>query len=92
MCPFSTSLYCSWGTKKFFPDFLVLNTRTRKEYYWEHYGKMDDPQYASRSVWKIKTYSSYGYIIGHPMIYTFEAKNYPLSMSQVLYLIEKYLK
>jgi len=53
---------------------------------------MDDPQYASRSVWKINTYSSYGYIIGHPMIYTFEAKNYPLSMSQVLYLIEKYLK
>ena len=30
----------------FHPDFTVLNKRTRKEYYWEHFGRMDDPETA----------------------------------------------
>ena len=28
-----------------YPDFLCLNVRTRQEFYWEHFGMMDDPEY-----------------------------------------------
>lgn len=29
-----------------YPDFYCLNLRTRKEYYWEHFGMMDNVEYA----------------------------------------------
>ena len=77
---------------QYFPDFLVLNPRTRKEYYWEHFGRMDDPEYADRSVLKMKIYAKHGYDIGKPMIYTMETKNEPLSTAQINGIIEKYLK
>ena len=28
-----------------YPDFTVLNLKTRKEYIWEHFGMLDDPHY-----------------------------------------------
>ena len=32
------------------PDFLCLNVRTRAEFYWEHFGLMDDPDYLERTL------------------------------------------
>lgn len=32
------------------PDFLCLNVRTRQEYIWEHFGLMDNPDYADCTV------------------------------------------
>ena len=32
------------------PDFCCLNVRTRKEYFWEHFGKMDDIEYARQKL------------------------------------------
>ena len=34
----------------FHPDFLCLNTKTRTEYIWEHFGLMDSPDYAQNAV------------------------------------------
>ena len=58
-----------------YPDFAVLNVRLRKEYYWEHFGIMDDPQYAEKSVWKIDVYEKNGYWFGENILYTFETGN-----------------
>ena len=34
---------------EFHPDFYCLNLRTRQEFAWEHFGMMDDPEYAARA-------------------------------------------
>ena len=36
------------------PDFLCLNVRTRAEFYWEHFGLMDDGDYLERTLVKLK--------------------------------------
>lgn len=35
-----------------YPDFLCLNTRTRQEFFWEHFGLMDEPVYSTNAAGK----------------------------------------
>ena len=39
------------------PDFLCLNVRTREEFYWEHFGLMDNPEYANNAAGKLRLYT-----------------------------------
>ncbi len=39
-----------------YPDFTVLNKRTRQEYYWEHFGMMDNQEYSEKAIKKIEAY------------------------------------
>lgn len=76
----------------FHPDFTVLNKRTRKEYYWEHFGRMDDPKYVEESFMpKIIDYYTFGFIPGEKLLMTFESKDHPFDIMQVRRLIETYL-
>lgn len=54
-----------------YPDFLVLNPRTKKEYYWEHFGMMGDPTYLEQALGKIEKYARYGITLGNNLIATF---------------------
>ena len=54
-----------------YPDFLVLNPRTKKEYYWEHFGMMGDPTYLEQTLGKIEKYARYGITLGNNLIATF---------------------
>lgn len=77
----------------FHPDFTVLNKRTRKEYYWEHFGRMDDPEYVEESFMpKIIEYYTFGFIPGEKLLMTFESKNHPFDTVQVKRIIETYLR
>ena len=76
----------------FHPDFTVLNKRTRKEYYWEHFGRMDDPRYVEESFMpKIIDYYTFGFLPGDKLLMTFESKDHPFDTMQVRRLIETYL-
>ena len=37
-----------WG--KVYPDFTLLDVRKRREIYWEHFGMMDDSEYAEKAI------------------------------------------
>ena len=75
-----------------FPDFTVLNKRTRKIYYWEHFGRMDDPEYINGSFMpKIMDYYAFGYLPGEKLLMTFESRDYPFDTNQVKRIIETYL-
>lgn len=76
---------------EFRPDFLCLNTRTRKEYIWEHFGMMDSEDYARKNVDKIARYVQNGYIPGDNFIQTFETIKKPLSSEIIRAMIEQYL-
>ena len=73
------------------PDFTTLNKRTRIQRYHEHFGKMDDPQYARKALEKIRLYESNGIFIGEQLIITFESSEQPLDKREFELLIEKYL-
>ena len=60
------------------PDFRCLNMRTREVYYWEHRGKMDDPEYAARAAYKLQIYGANGFYIGENLIMTEETLDCPL--------------
>ncbi len=58
-----------------YPDFAVVNVRLRKEYYLEHFGMMDNPEYSARAVEKIEEYEKNGFWYGKNMLYTFETSD-----------------
>lgn len=73
------------------PDFICLNVRKRKEYVWEHYGKMSDPNYADSAVNRMEKYSLSGYNPGKNSIVTFETDSHPLSTRIIECIIKKFL-
>lgn len=75
-----------------YPDFTVLNTRTGKEYLFEHFGMMDDPEYRFKNLEKIKDYENSGYIQGINLIMSFETKDNPLDTEHIKKLIKAFFK
>lgn len=73
------------------PDFLILNKKTRKEYYWEHLGKMDDPEYCKKAIKKIGSYQRNHIFQGKKLLLTYETSTYPLNMKSVDDLINEFL-
>ena len=79
------------GLGRVHPDFTVLNIRTRKEFYWEHFGMMDDSDYVENAVFKISKYEQNGLYVGDKLIFTFETRKTPINQKQIKGIIQKYL-
>lgn len=79
------------GIGKIHPDFTALNVKRRKIYYWEHLGKLDDPDYARKNVFRINTYEKNGIYHGENLITTWETSTLPLDVKLVDELIKHYL-
>lgn len=62
--------------KIIYPDFTFLRPDDLEEIYWEHFGMMDNSQYAMAALRKIELYHKNGIFLGERLITTFEyAKN-----------------
>lgn len=70
-----------------YPDFTILNQRTHELMYWEHFGKMDDPEYLANFKFKQQLYACNG-IFGSSLYQTFESSNDPLTMAEVKAIIQ----
>ncbi len=57
-----------------YPDFTLFSPKLRKEIYWEHEGRMDDPVYARSAVKKIYGYEQNGIFEGERLILTYETE------------------
>ena len=74
------------------PDFTVLNKRTRKVYYWEHFGAMSNNDYIEGNFMpKIQEYYNFGFLPGDKLLITFESSGHPLDTTEVKRIIENYL-
>ena len=78
-------------TLTFYPDFLCLNKRTRAEFYWEHFGIMDSPEYVNNATNKLRIYAENKIFPGKNLILTMETKEEPLTPHQLELIIEEYL-
>ena len=74
------------------PDFYCLNLRTRQEFAWEHFGMMDDPEYAARAAEKLQLYAENGFFPGKNLIITMETMKNQLSSKILKEIIKTYLK
>ena len=79
------------GSVTFHPDFLCLNVRTRKEFYWEHFGKMDDADYKDNAVGKVNLYAENGFLPGRNLIITMESRVESLDTRVVEKMIKEFL-
>lgn len=71
----------------YYPDFTIKHPKTGRIYYYEHFGKMDDPKYIRDNMSKLSTYAMNGITPGVNLILSFETKLEPLS----IYTIESIL-
>lgn len=74
-----------------YPDFLVLNKRTRESFIWEHFGLSDNPNYASQNLVKIALYEKNNLSIGREVIASFETQEQPLCSELIDKKIDDYL-
>lgn len=80
------------GMGTVYPDFTILNIKSRKEIYWEHQGMMDDPEYAERAVRKEACYIRNGIIPGDNLILTSETRQNPINSKQIRAIITKFCR
>lgn len=78
------------GVGTFYPDFTLLDVRTRKEVILEHFGMMDMEEYSIRAVQKINTYINHGYVPGEQLLFTFETRSCPLDTRVLQHLLERF--
>lgn len=74
------------------PDFTVLNKKTRKVYFWEHNGMMDEEVYRERTLDKINYYMLNGHFPGIDLILTHETSIKPIKTQILVATIETYLE
>lgn len=79
------------GYNTVYPDFAVLNLRTRKTLYWEHLGLLSDGDYAEKNFRKIHDYEKNGFLQGRDLIITMETSDVPLDIKLVEQKIKEFL-
>jgi len=73
-----------------YPDFVLLNVKNRKTYYWEHFGLIDDPEYAQKAFRKLEMYETNGLFVGENLITSMESTDHPLNIKTVKKKISQY--
>lgn len=79
------------GLGTIYPDFTILNVRTKKIFYYEHFGMMDNAEYCEKALSKISHYEKNGIFPGEQLLISCETKNTPLNIQAVNQKIQKYL-
>lgn len=67
------------GSRKVYPDFTILKMPERKEVYLEHFGKLDDKEYADMAIFKLNSYERNGIYLGINLFITYETSKRPIN-------------
>lgn len=78
------------GNKTIYPDFTIRHPVTDEFYYWEHFGLMDNPEYAKKAFAKLQLYYQAGIIPSINLIVTYETKDHPLTIDSIRKIINEY--
>ncbi len=73
-----------------YPDFTIMNPKTGKIIILEHFGLMDNPEYAESFVVKIRLYAKNNYIVGKNLLFTMETGINPFDSDYLDILLEEY--
>ena len=73
---------------RIFPDFSFADA-AGDLIIWEHFGRMDDPQYVRGHEWKMKWYSDNGFIEGENLFLSTETLDSGIDSSELERIIEQ---
>lgn len=73
------------------PDFTIIDGKNHRIIIHEHFGMMDDKEYANDAIGKIKLYQQNGWYIGINLIATFETSKHPLDTKSFENLLLKFI-
>ena len=73
------------------PDFIVMNKRTGRTYYWEHFGMIDNAEYCSSFQYKLERYAKKDIFPGEDLIITTESSGHILDTGYIDLVINHYL-
>lgn len=73
------------------PDFMLLNKRTREEFFWEHLGMMDNAEYSEKNMTRLDAYERNGFLLGKNLIISTESQQRILSSKLVEKKINTFL-
>ncbi|MFL8951934.1 hypothetical protein ACWOAQ_02920 [Helcococcus kunzii] len=74
-----------------YPDFTFICPYTKREIYWEHFGMMDNPEYAIKAIEKIRYYAKHEILLGDRLFVSFETIKKPLDVDTVKKTIKRFL-
>ncbi len=74
-----------------YPDFTALKVIERRAFIWEHFGMMDNPEYARKALKRIEILEQNGYFPGKNLIITYETEDSPIKTKLIAKMIETYL-
>ncbi len=80
-----------YNGQKAFPDFVILNIRERKTYYWEHFGLASDALYSEKNLEKLAKYEKSKIVLGDNLIISTESNGVSLDVNLIKQKIEKHL-
>ena len=66
-----------------YPDFTILSPVTHDIVYWEHLGMMDNPEYVTANMKKLKGYEKSGIYLGKELLVTMESKSMPINTKSI---------
>lgn len=72
------------------PDFTLLHKASGEKILWEHFGMMEDEDYAEEAIRKLKKYVSLGIFPGSQLILTMETEAMPLGIEDIRWVIRRY--
>lgn len=75
-----------------FPDFTIFLPQSSRTILYEHFGRIDDPEYAQKTLKKLHLYQRNQYIPGINLFFTTETLEHPLSMETIDELISTIFK
>ena len=89
--PFRYEAVLSIDEKTYYPDFTILRPRDKKILYWEHFGMMDDEEYALRAEHKLAMYRKNSIFPWNQLISTYETAKTPLDARDIQSIIKAFL-
>lgn len=78
------------NSNTFYPDFTILHPRTKQLFYWEHFGMMDNEQYAQSTFSKLALFTVNGIIPSINLLTTYETSDHPLNPDLVTKMVRHY--
>lgn len=73
------------------PDFTLIKPGTMEVYYFEHFGRMDDPIYVHRNINKIQKYIDHGIYPMINLLISSETKDRPLDITLVDKMLDHFI-
>ena len=71
--------------KVIYPDFTILHPTQRRLIFFEHFGRLSDPNYVMNYVLgRLMDYAKSGYILGRDVFFTMESSEHPLERRQII--------